>query len=114
MTSKCEYNYFVLRAQEIVTLLNWTLVNWEETFNTILENLISKTMVHNWLGLGVCLKVVTKGFRCSYINKVLSVLANNEYKNQILDEINLNLGPWGQGSKKWGSIIMSITFWKFS
>ncbi|KAL8551974.1 hypothetical protein ACS0TY_000866 [Phlomoides rotata] len=69
MTSKDAYKYFVLRAQEIATALNWTPVNWEETFNTFPESLNSKTVVHNWLGSGVCPKAVAKGFRCIFSNQ---------------------------------------------
>ncbi|KAL8539049.1 hypothetical protein ACS0TY_000879 [Phlomoides rotata] len=69
MTGKDAYKYFVLRAQEIATALNWTPVNWEETFNTFPESLNSKTVVHNWLGSGVCPKAVAKGFRCIFSNQ---------------------------------------------
>ncbi|XP_047955292.1 beta-hexosaminidase 1-like [Salvia hispanica] len=69
MTAKDAYKYFVLRAQEIAISLNWTPVNWEETFNSFPTSLNPKTVVHNWLGAGVCPKAVAKGFRCIYSNQ---------------------------------------------
>ncbi|XP_047042852.1 beta-hexosaminidase 1-like [Lolium rigidum] len=69
MTTKDAYKYFVLRAQEIAIHLNWTPVNWEETFNSFGENLNPLTVVHNWLGPGVCPKVVAKGLRCIMSNQ---------------------------------------------
>ncbi|KAK6929291.1 Beta-hexosaminidase, eukaryotic type, N-terminal [Dillenia turbinata] len=69
MTTKDAYQYFVLRAQEIAISKNWTPVNWEETFNTFSSHLNPLTVVHNWLGPGVCPKVVAKGFRCIYSNQ---------------------------------------------
>ncbi|KAH6762676.1 beta-hexosaminidase 1 [Perilla frutescens var. hirtella] len=69
MTGKDAYKYFVLRAQEIAISLNWIPVNWEETFNNFPESLNPKTVVHNWLGSGVCPKAVAKGFRCIYSNQ---------------------------------------------
>ncbi|XP_031254283.1 beta-hexosaminidase 1 [Pistacia vera] len=69
MTAKEAYQYFVLRAQEIAISKNWTPVNWEETFNAFAENLNPKTVVHNWLGSGVCPKAVAKGFKCIYSNQ---------------------------------------------
>ncbi|XP_071710073.1 beta-hexosaminidase 1 [Rutidosis leptorrhynchoides] len=69
MTTKDAYQYFVLRAQEIAISKNWTPVNWEETFNTFAEKLNPKTVVHNWLGPGVCPKVVEQGFKCIYSNQ---------------------------------------------
>lgn len=69
MTGKDAYKYFVLRAQEIAISLNWTPVNWEETFNNFPASLNPKTVVHNWLGAGVCPKAVAKGFRCIYSNQ---------------------------------------------
>ncbi|PON75322.1 Beta-hexosaminidase [Parasponia andersonii] len=69
ITTKEAYQYFVLRAQEIALSKNWTPVNWEETFNTFAENLHPKTVVHNWLGPGVCPKAVAKGFRCIFSNQ---------------------------------------------
>ncbi|XP_062074458.1 beta-hexosaminidase 1-like [Humulus lupulus] len=68
-TTKEAYQYFVLRAQQIVLSKNWTPVNWEETFNTFAENLHPRTVVHNWLGPGVCPKAVAKGFRCIFSNQ---------------------------------------------
>ncbi|KAL1562201.1 Beta-hexosaminidase 1 [Salvia divinorum] len=69
MSAKDAYKYFVLRAQEIAISLNWTPVNWEETFNSFPASLNPKTVVHNWLGAGVCPKAVAKGFRCIYSNQ---------------------------------------------
>ncbi|MCD9639334.1 Beta-hexosaminidase 1 [Datura stramonium] len=69
MTSKDAYQYFVLRAQEIAISQNWTPVNWEETFNNFPSKLNPQTVVHNWLGGGVCPKAVASGFRCIYSNQ---------------------------------------------
>ncbi|KAG8380725.1 hypothetical protein BUALT_Bualt06G0045800 [Buddleja alternifolia] len=69
MNGTAAYQYFVLRAQEIAISLNWTPVNWEETFNTFATRLNPKTVVHNWLGSGVCPKAVAKGFRCIFSNQ---------------------------------------------
>ncbi|XP_031095704.1 beta-hexosaminidase 1 [Ipomoea triloba] len=69
MTAKDAYQYFVLRGQEIAISQNWTPVNWEETFNTFASKLNPRTVVHNWLGPGVCPKVVAKNFRCIYSNQ---------------------------------------------
>ncbi|KAJ4970928.1 hypothetical protein NE237_004027 [Protea cynaroides] len=69
MTGKDAYQYFVLRAQAIAVTKNLTPVNWEETFNTFQENLHPQTVVHNWLGPGVCPRAVEKGFRCIYSNQ---------------------------------------------
>ncbi|XP_011076894.1 beta-hexosaminidase 1 [Sesamum indicum] len=69
MTGKDAYQYFVLRAQEIAISLNWTPVNWEETFNAFATSLNPRTVVHNWLGSGVCPKAVAKGFRCIFSNQ---------------------------------------------
>ncbi|KAF4350676.1 hypothetical protein G4B88_015400 [Cannabis sativa] len=69
LTTKEAYQYFVLRAQQIALSKNWTPVNWEETFNTFAENLHPRTVVHNWLGPGVCPKAVAKGFRCIFSNQ---------------------------------------------
>ncbi|KAK4353358.1 hypothetical protein RND71_028876 [Anisodus tanguticus] len=69
MTAKDAYQYFVLRAQEIAISQNWTPVNWEETFNAFPSKLNPRTVVHNWLGGGVCPKAVAQGFRCIYSNQ---------------------------------------------
>ncbi|KAL0317218.1 UNVERIFIED_CONTAM: Beta-hexosaminidase 1 [Sesamum angustifolium] len=69
MTGKDAYQYFILRAQEIAISLNWTPVNWEETFNSFATSLNPRTVVHNWLGSGVCPKAVAKGFRCIFSNQ---------------------------------------------
>ncbi|XVF23795.1 hypothetical protein REPUB_Repub13aG0070000 [Reevesia pubescens] len=69
MTAKGAYQYFVLKAQEMAISKNWTPVNWEETFNAFASNLNPRTVVHNWLGPGVCPKAVTKGFRCIFSNQ---------------------------------------------
>ncbi|WCJ19515.1 beta-hexosaminidase 1 [Euphorbia peplus] len=68
-TAKDAYQYFVLRAQEIAISKGWTPVNWEETFNAFSSNLNPKTIVHNWLGGGVCPRAVSKGFRCIFSNQ---------------------------------------------
>ncbi|XP_054794482.1 beta-hexosaminidase 1-like isoform X1 [Prosopis cineraria] len=69
MTAKGAYEYFVLKAQDIALSKNWTPVNWEETFNTFPSKLHPQTVVHNWLGPGVCPKAVAKGFRCIFSNQ---------------------------------------------
>ncbi|CAJ2669386.1 unnamed protein product [Trifolium pratense] len=69
MTTKDAYEYFVLKAQEIALSKNWSPVNWEETFNTFPSKLHPETIVHNWLGPGVCPKAVAKGFRCIFSNQ---------------------------------------------
>ncbi|KAI9124381.1 hypothetical protein K1719_004303 [Acacia pycnantha] len=69
MTAKDAYEYFVIKAQNIALSKNWTPVNWEETFNTFPSKLHPQTVVHNWLGPGVCPKVVAKGFRCIFSNQ---------------------------------------------
>lgn len=69
MTAKDAYQYFVLRAQKIAIAQNWIPVNWEETFNTFKEKLNPQTVIHNWLGPGVCPKVVANGFRCIFSNQ---------------------------------------------
>ncbi|XP_061372251.1 beta-hexosaminidase 1-like [Gastrolobium bilobum] len=69
MTAKDAYQYFVLKAQDIALSKNWIPVNWEETFNTFPTKLHPQTVVHNWLGPGVCPKVVAKGFRCIFSNQ---------------------------------------------
>ncbi|KAM1028634.1 hypothetical protein EV1_040862 [Malus domestica] len=69
MTTKDAYQYFVIKAQEIAISKEWTPVNWEETFNTFPSKLNPKTVVHNWLGSGVCPKAVAKGFRCIFSNQ---------------------------------------------
>ncbi|XP_006857676.2 beta-hexosaminidase 1 [Amborella trichopoda] len=69
MTAKDAYQYFVLRGQQIAIAQKWTPVNWEETFNTFKENLSPQTVVHNWLGPGVCPQAVAKGFKCIVSNQ---------------------------------------------
>ncbi|XVE52742.1 hypothetical protein DITRI_Ditri02bG0147800 [Diplodiscus trichospermus] len=69
MTAKDAYQYFVLKAQKIAISKGWTPVNWEETFNAFAANLSPQTVVHNWLGPGVCPKAVAKGFRCIFSNQ---------------------------------------------
>ncbi|WJX81053.1 Beta-hexosaminidase 1 [Trifolium repens] len=69
MTTKDAYEYFVLKAQDIALSKNWSPVNWEETFNTFPSKLHPETVVHNWLGPGVCPKAVAKGFRCIFSNQ---------------------------------------------
>ncbi|OMP02641.1 hypothetical protein COLO4_10922 [Corchorus olitorius] len=69
MTAKDAYQYFVLKAQEMAISKGWTPVNWEETFNAFASNLNPRTVVHNWLGPGVCPKAVAKGFRCIFSNQ---------------------------------------------
>ncbi|XP_012457873.1 beta-hexosaminidase 1 [Gossypium raimondii] len=68
MKPKDAYKYFVLKAQEIAISKNWTPVNWEETFNAFAGSLNPQTVVHNWLGPGVCPKAVAKGFKCIFSN----------------------------------------------
>lgn len=69
LTAKAAYQYFVLKAQELAVSQRWSPVNWEETFNTFASHLNPQTVVHNWLGSGVCPKAVAKGFRCIYSNQ---------------------------------------------
>ncbi|KAK7243465.1 hypothetical protein RIF29_38262 [Crotalaria pallida] len=69
ITGQDAYQYFVLRAQVIAPLKNWSPVNWEETFNAFPTKLHPRTVVHNWLGGGVCRKAVAKGFRCIFSNQ---------------------------------------------
>lgn len=69
LTANNAYEYFVLRAQQIAISKGWTPVNWEETFNAFPEKLNPRTVVHNWLGGGVCPKAVAKGFRCIFSNQ---------------------------------------------
>ncbi|XP_027937908.1 beta-hexosaminidase 1-like isoform X2 [Vigna unguiculata] len=69
MTAEDAYEYFVLKAQNIALTKNWSPVNWEETFNTFPSKLSPQTVVHNWLGPGVCPKAVAKGFRCIFSNQ---------------------------------------------
>ncbi|XP_058204729.1 beta-hexosaminidase 1 isoform X2 [Rhododendron vialii] len=69
MTAKDAYQYFVLRAQQIAISKKWTPVNWEETFNAFPTKLNPRTVVHNWLGAGVCPKAVGQGFRCIFSNQ---------------------------------------------
>ncbi|KAH7548014.1 hypothetical protein ACOSP7_032674 [Xanthoceras sorbifolium] len=94
MTTKEAYRYFVLRAQEIAISKNWTPVNWEETFNAFAKKLDPRTVVHNWLGPGVCPKAVAKGFRCIYSNQGvwyldhLDVPWDNTYTAEPLEGID--------------------------
>ncbi|XP_057476764.1 beta-hexosaminidase 1-like [Actinidia eriantha] len=94
MTAKDAYQYFVLRAQEIAISKNWTPVNWEETFNTFPTKLNPLTVVHNWLGGGVCQQAVAKGFRCIFSNQGfwyldhLDVPWNEVYDAEPLEGIN--------------------------
>ncbi|KAK4834906.1 hypothetical protein QYF36_002336 [Acer negundo] len=94
MTTKEAYQYFVLKAQEIAISKNWTPVNWEETFNTFATKLNPQTVVHNWLGPGVCPKAVAKGFKCIYSNQGvwyldhLDVPWNNTYTAEPLEGID--------------------------
>ncbi|KAI4382849.1 hypothetical protein MLD38_008758 [Melastoma candidum] len=69
MTGKDAYTSFVLKAQQIAISKGWTPVNWEETFNNFPEKLDRRTVVHNWLGPGVCPKVVNSGLRCIFSNQ---------------------------------------------
>lgn len=69
MTAYDGYEYFVLRAQELAITLGWTPVNWEETFNAFSDRLNPNTVVHNWLGSGVCPRAVAKGFKCIFSNQ---------------------------------------------
>ncbi|KAI5659875.1 hypothetical protein M9H77_28668 [Catharanthus roseus] len=69
MTARDAYKYFVLKAQEIALSNDWIPVNWEETFNAFASQLNPHTVVHNWLGPGVCPKAVEKGFKCIFSNQ---------------------------------------------
>ncbi|KAA3464285.1 beta-hexosaminidase 1-like [Gossypium australe] len=94
MTAKDAYQYFILKAQEIAISENWTPVNWEETFNSFPSKLNPRTIVHNWLGPGVCPKAVAKGFRCIFSNQGawyldhLDVPWNEVYSAEPLEGIN--------------------------
>ncbi|KAI0520126.1 hypothetical protein KFK09_007597 [Dendrobium nobile] len=94
MTTNDAYQYFVLRAQEIALSHNWIPVNWEETFNSFNKSLNPRTVVHNWLGPGVCPKVVANGFRCIVSNQGVWYLDHLDvpwekfYANEPLDGIN--------------------------
>ncbi|XP_065041897.1 beta-hexosaminidase 3-like [Musa acuminata AAA Group] len=63
------YKYFVLRAQKIALSHGYEVINWEETFNNFGSQLSPKTVVHNWLGVGVAQKVVAAGLRCIVSNQ---------------------------------------------
>ncbi|OVA18265.1 Glycoside hydrolase family 20 [Macleaya cordata] len=94
MTGKDAYQYFVLRAQEIAISKSWTPVNWEETFNSFKGNLNPRTVVHNWLGPGVCPRAVAEGFRCIFSNQGVWYLDHLDipwedfYKSEPLEGIN--------------------------
>ncbi|KAG8645113.1 hypothetical protein MANES_10G037700v8 [Manihot esculenta] len=94
-TTKDAYEYFVLKAQEIAISKGWTPVNWEETFNAFASKLHPKTVVHNWLGGGVCAKAVAKGFRCIFSNQEfwyldhLDVPWDEVYEAEPLEGINI-------------------------
>ncbi|KAL4376864.1 hypothetical protein GQ457_02G023070 [Hibiscus cannabinus] len=94
MTAKDAYQYFVLKAQEIAVSKDWTPVNWEETFNSFPSKLNPRTVVHNWLGPGVCPKAVAKGFKCIFSNQGvwyldhLDVPWNQVYSAEPLEGIN--------------------------
>ncbi|PKA56355.1 Beta-hexosaminidase 1 [Apostasia shenzhenica] len=95
MTTNDAYQYFVLRAQDIAIAHNWTPVNWEETFNSFGEKLNPHTVVHNWLGPGVCPKVVAKGLRCIASNQGVWYLDHLDipwedfYTSEPLEGINV-------------------------
>ncbi|XP_010253321.1 PREDICTED: beta-hexosaminidase 1 [Nelumbo nucifera] len=94
MTGKDAYQYFVLKAQEMAIVRNWIPVNWEETFNTFKDRLNPQTVVHNWLGPGVCPKVVANGLRCIYSNQGvwyldhLDITWESFYNSEPLEGIN--------------------------
>lgn len=94
MTGKDAYQYFVLRTQDIAIAQNWTPVNWEETFNTFKANLNPRTVVHNWLGPGVCPLAVENGFRCIVSNQGVWYLDHVDipweefYNSEPLEGIN--------------------------
>ncbi|XP_047331935.1 beta-hexosaminidase 3-like [Impatiens glandulifera] len=69
MTESKAYEYFVLRAQNIALSHGYEIINWEETFNNFGSKLSRKTVVHNWLGIGVAPKVVASGLRCIVSNQ---------------------------------------------
>lgn len=93
MTAYDGYVYFVLRAQQIALSHGWNPVNWEETFDNFAEELDPKTVVHNWLGPGVCPEVVAKGFQCIVSNQDVWYLDHlyvpwkSFYMNEPLDGI---------------------------
>ncbi|KAK1286268.1 Beta-hexosaminidase 1 [Acorus calamus] len=93
MTAEEAYQYFVLRTQKIAIHQGRTPVNWEETFNTFKTWLNPQTVVHNWLGSGVCPKAVTQGFRCIVSNQGvwyldhLDVPWQDFYNNEPLEGI---------------------------
>ncbi|KAG5532765.1 hypothetical protein RHGRI_027161 [Rhododendron griersonianum] len=64
MNASQGYEYFVLRAQEIALSHGYECINWEETFRTFGDKLNRKTVVHNWLDVGVAAQVVAAGLRC--------------------------------------------------
>ncbi|GAB2216073.1 hypothetical protein Droror1_Dr00023840 [Drosera rotundifolia] len=94
ITTKDAYKYFVLRAQKIAISMGWRPVNWEETFNTFASDLSSRTVVHNWLGPGVCPEAVAKGFQCIFSNQGvwyldhLDVPWDSVYNAEPLEGIN--------------------------
>ncbi|GAB4855916.1 Beta-hexosaminidase 3 [Ancistrocladus abbreviatus] len=69
MNGSDAYQYFVLRAQKIALLHGYEIVNWEETFNHFGDKLSRKTVVHNWLEIGIPERVVAAGLRCIVSNQ---------------------------------------------
>ncbi|PON38300.1 Beta-hexosaminidase [Parasponia andersonii] len=87
------YQYFVLRAQKIALSHGYEIINWEETFNNFGNKLSRKTVVHNWLGVGVAQKAVAAGLRCIVSNQDkwyldhLDALWQDFYTNEPLTNI---------------------------
>ncbi|CAI9092477.1 OLC1v1027726C1 [Oldenlandia corymbosa var. corymbosa] len=94
MSTRDAYRYFVIKAQEIALSHDRIPVNWEETFNTFPSKLSPETIVHNWLGPGVCPKAVAQGFKCIYSNQGvwyldhLDIPWENVYYAEPLEGIN--------------------------
>ncbi|GMH11424.1 hypothetical protein Nepgr_013265 [Nepenthes gracilis] len=87
------YEYFVLKAQKIALSHGYEIVNWEETFNNFGDKLSPKTVVQNWLEIGVAERAVAAGFRCIvsnqdkwYLNYVHSTW-DQVYSNEPLTNI---------------------------
>ncbi|OMO99882.1 hypothetical protein CCACVL1_03565 [Corchorus capsularis] len=69
MNESQAYEYFVLRAQDIALSHGYEIVNWEETFVNFGKKLNPKTIVHNWLAVGLTQQVVASGLRCIVSNQ---------------------------------------------
>ncbi|CAA6667758.1 unnamed protein product [Spirodela intermedia] len=103
MNESKAYEYFVLRAQNIALSHGYEIVNWEETFNNFGNMLSPKTVVHNWLDVGVAPRVVAAGLRCIvsdqnnwyldhlsttwqqfYMNEPLTNITNHEHQKLVI------------------------------